>query len=171
MSYLKGILVTKYKRVNIGVSDTTIPNSGDLSKLDLDSINKSIDDLNYILTKPTGVITWGVDQFMVDSDPEGSLCKDENDNELADIPNSTMLNLLTEIKNFKEQYQNSGTLKNIVGQAFNIIKSDPNNHKRFPNSDFHFATTIDNIYITLILEQNDLNLTGSEYVTQLDTNF
>src|SRR5262245_39487470 len=103
MSYLKGILVTKYKDVNIGVGDSTIPNSEWLSRLSLDSINKSIANLNYIASQPTGVITWGVDQFMVDSDPEGSLCKDEYDVELADVSNTTMLALLTEIKNLKEQ--------------------------------------------------------------------
>ncbi|MBS7253507.1 hypothetical protein [Flavobacterium branchiicola] len=171
MSYLKGLVIDKYKSVDLGIDDTTISNSGYLSDLSLDSINKAITNLNYIITQTTGVITWGVDRFMVDSDPEGSLCKDENDIELADVPNSVMINLLLEIKNFKTQYQNTTNLKNIVGQAFTIIKSNPNAYKRFPNSDFHFATTINDVYITLILEQNDLNLTESLYINQLNTNF
>jgi hypothetical protein len=159
------------REVEIIIANQTIKNSSYLSDLNLDSINKSITDLNYIITQKNGIITWGVEQFMVDSDSERSLCKDENNTELADIPNNIMINLLTEIKSFKEQYQNAVNLKRIVGQGFNAIKVNSINYKRYPNSDFHFAITINDIFITLVLEPNDFNLTENIYLSQLNINF
>lgn len=172
MSYLKGLVVDKYKSVDLGVVDTTISNSSHLSDFDLDSISKIVLDLNNVISNPNGALLWGQEQIMIDSDPINSKCEDEMNGEiLPDVQTSSLLNLMIEIKNFKAQYQNPTNLRNIVGQAFTNIKSNPNNYKRFPNSDFYFATTINAIYITLVLEPEDLNLTEREYVNQLNTNF
>jgi len=78
---------------------------------------------------------------------------------------------MSEIKSFKEYYQIPANIKNIIGQAFEVIKSNPQSYKRWPNSNVDFCTTIKNIFISLVLTSHDLNLSKSEYLNQLKTNF
>jgi len=172
MSYSKAIVVQYRRDINLEVADSAIPNSSYLSDFDLSSINEIIDELNEIINNPNGALIWGQEQIMIDSDPMNSKCTDEiNGKNLSNVLTSSLLNLMIEIKNFKVQYQNSNNLKSIIGQAFEIIKSNPNNYKRWPTSDTDFSTTLNNIYISLVLTHDDLNLSKDEYINQLKTDF
>lgn len=172
MSYTKAIVIQYQRTVNIGVADEKIPNSGFLSDLDLNSINEIIIELNEVISNPNGALIWGQEQIMIDSGQINSKCVDQiNNTILPDIPTISFLNLMIENKKFKEQYQNSINLKNIIEQAFTNIKSNPNNYKRWSNSNSDFSTTINNVFISLVLKPKDFNLSKSEYVNQLRINF
>ncbi|KRD06316.1 hypothetical protein ASE21_19285 [Flavobacterium sp. Root901] len=172
MSYSKAIVVQYRRNINIGVVDTTISNSHSLSDLDLGSINQIIGTLTEVISNPNGAFIWGSEQIVIDSDSINSKITDEiNGVTLSNTSTISLLNLMVEIKNFKEQYQIPSNLKNIIGQAFETIKSNPHNYKRWPTSDTDFSTTIDNVYVSLVLTSDDLNLPKNEYLNQLKTNF
>jgi hypothetical protein len=174
MSYLNFISTQgklgQFRTVSASVYDSSIQNSEYLNDFSLNSINKIIIDLNNVINSPNGALLWGHEQMSIDSNPLLSKCFDETRNKsLPDVPTQNLLNLMIQIKKFKTQYhQNSENLKNIIKQAFSSIKSNPNNYKKYPNSDIRFAITIDNIYLTLVLEPNDLNLTDDDFLSQLD---
>jgi len=175
MSYLKFISIQsklgEYRAVYLSVTDSSIQNSGYLNDLSLNSINRNIIDLNLVINTPNGALLWGQEQISIDSDSLLSKCFDETkDKTLPDVYTQDLLNLMIEIKNFKTQYNENPTiLKSIIGQAFSSIKSNPNNYQKNPNSNIRFAITIDNIYLTLVLEPGDFNMSESEYLIQLDT--
>lgn len=174
MSYLKSISIQNklgnYRTVYASLTDSTIQNSGYLNDFSLNSIKKIIIDLNSLINTPNGALLWGQEQISIDSDPLLSKCFDEMQGKaLPDVSTQDLLNLMTEIKNFKTQYlENPIMIKSIIAQAFSSIKSNPNNYQKHPNSNLRFAITIDGIYITLVLEPSDFNMTESEYLIQLD---
>lgn len=173
----KGIVVltkspNNKRSVNLGVDYNEILNSEYLSDFDLDSIIDIITELTQVVNGSLDSMYWGQEQIMIGSEQVNSDCFDDMNNEnLGSVSTQALLNLMIEIRDFKQFYQNPNNLKNIVGQAFNTIKSNPNNYKRFPNSDFHFIVTINDIYITLILDPEDFNLSQNEYTNQLQTIF
>lgn len=177
MIAIKGIVVltkspNNKRSVNLGVDYNEILNSEYLSDFSLDSIIKIITELTQVVNGTLDSMYWGQEQIMIDSEQVNSDCFDDTNNEnLGSVSTQALLNLMIEIRDFKQHYQNSNNLKNLVGQAFNAIKSDPNNYKRFPNSDFHFIVIINDIYITLILNPEDFNLSQNEYTNQLQTIF
>ncbi|MCD0475069.1 hypothetical protein LPB87_11760 [Flavobacterium sp. EDS] len=172
MTYSKGIVVQSRRSVNIGVSDDEIPNSSYLSDFDLSSVNEIVFDLKELVKSDGGGFIWGQEYIMIDSTPEISFCENDLDKEaLPDIPTISLLNLMIEIQKMKTEYQNPDNLKKIIGEVFTIVKSDPDNHRRWPESDKSFAVTIDGIYITLALMPEDFYLTVEDYVNQLQTNF
>lgn len=176
MSYLKFISTQsklgQNRTITTSLSDPSIQNSEYLNDISLNSINRIIIDLNRIINTPNGALLWGQERISIDSDSILSKCFDEIENKpLPDVPTQYLLNLMTQIKNFKTHYyENPTDLKNIIGKAFSLIKSNPNNYKRYPNSNIRFAITIDDIYISLVLEPNDFNLSESDFLSQLDTN-
>lgn len=170
MSYTKSIIVQGLRidrSVSTEVSLSNIPDTGYLSSLDINTIESIISDLNWIITQSTGVITWGVENFMVDSDSQGSLCRDLDDVEIADIPTNTIRDLMIEVKNFKQQYQNTINLKNIIVQAFDSIKSNRNQYKRWTSSNLHYMININGINVFMTLESNDFNLSSNQYADQI----
>jgi hypothetical protein len=172
MSYTKAIVIQHGRTINMEVADTEIPNSGYLSDLDLHSINQIVTDLDEVINNPNGALIWGQMQIMIDSDPINSKCVDEMNNEiLPDISTISFLNLMIENKSFKEHYQNNNNLKNIIGQAFTAIKANPNNFRRWSTSNEDFSITLNEIFVSLVLAPEDFNLSETEYVNQLKTNF
>ena len=163
---------TQNRDVELIIANSIIKNSSNLSDFDLDSIIKIITELTQVVNGTLDSMYWGQEQIMIDSEKVNSVCfYDTNNENLGSVSTQALLKLMIEIRDFKQHYQNSNNLKNVVGQAFNAIKSDPNNYKRFPNSDFHFIVTINDIYITLILNPEDFNLSQNEYTNQLQTIF
>ncbi|MDR7209661.1 hypothetical protein [Flavobacterium piscis] len=179
MKYLKGIVVQSPSRgnkiqrdVNIGVVDSMIANSSYLSDFDLNSVKKIVFDLKELVKSDEGGFIWGQEYIMIDSAPEISFCENDLDKEaLPDVPTISLLNLMIEIQKIKEKYQNVVNLKNIVGKAFNIIKSNPDQNRRSHYSNIGFSVTIDDVYVTLVLLQKDFELTENEFVNQLNTDF
>jgi hypothetical protein len=172
MSYTKAIAIQHGGTINMGVADTEILNSEYLSDFDLHSINQIVTDLDEVINNPNGALIWGQMQIMIDSDPINSKCADQMSNEiLPDVLTISFLNLMMENKKFKEHYQNHTNLKDIIGQAFTTIKANPNNFKRWPTSNIVFSITLNEIFVSLVLVPEDFNLTETEYVNQLKTNF
>ncbi|KIX22045.1 hypothetical protein SY27_05085 [Flavobacterium sp. 316] len=170
MTISKSILISKKyvtRGAKISLGYIEVPNTSFLSELSTNSIDKIINDLNWILSQPTGVITWGVDRCMVDSDFEGSLCTDYDGIEVGDIPTNLMKDLMEEIKSFKHEYEDLTNLRSLITQAFSDIKLNPNNYKMLSNSEYYYSIVKNDIYITLILTQEDLNLSSVQYVNQI----
>lgn len=177
MTTSKGILVLKKhpnhdREVRIDLGSNEILNSGFLSDFDLDSIIDIIAELTQVVNGTLDSMYWGQEQIMIGSEQLTSDCFDEMNNEnLGSVSTQELLNLMIQIRDFKQLYQNPYNLKNLVGQAFNTIKSSPNNYKTAPHSDFYYSITISDIYISLVLESGDFNLSESDYTNQLQTNF
>ncbi|UUF15229.1 MULTISPECIES: hypothetical protein [Flavobacterium] len=179
MSYSKRIAVLSLRRgikpqrdVIIGVADSAIINSSYLSDFNLSSINKIVIKLEELVRSDGGGFIWGQEYIMIDSSPEISFCENDLDKEtLPDVPTISLLKLMIEIQKIKTEYQNPDNLKKIIGQVFAIIKSDPDNHRRWTESDTDFAVTINDVYIVLVLVSEDFDLTVEEYVSQLQTTF
>jgi hypothetical protein len=173
MAYYKGIVVTIRHGVNprraiLNLGDSDIPNSVFLSYLNLNEVQSRIDELTEVIANPNGGLYWGQPQITISSDPEMSDCFNEMDQvPLPSVPTQDLLNLMVEIKNFKQVYEDPDHLNDIVGQAFTAIKSNPNSHKKYPNSDDFFQAIINGMEIILTLAPGDFNLTESEYVSQL----
>lgn len=168
MAYSKGIAVQYRRGVNIGIFDDEISNSSYLSDFDLSSINELITELTELVESEDGGMIWGQEQIMIDSSPEISFCKDEMHREnLGKVPTRSLLNLMIEIQKLKTEYQNPDNLKKKIGEAFAIIKSDPDNHKRWLESNIDFMVIINDIYISLVLMPKDFELTVEEYTNQL----
>jgi hypothetical protein len=176
MSYSKNISVSaknSLKRtIDISLGRYDIVNSGFLSDFSLDSIEEIIEELTKVINGTLENFYWGQEQIMIESYQNSSMCYNEMEQKsLPNVSTIDLLNLMNQIKTFKEQYENPINLKSIVGQAFNTIKGNPNNFKLNPNSEYFFQITLNEILILLTLESNDFNLTETEYVNQLQTNF
>ena len=171
MSYKKTIIVQSRRDVDMGIIDDQLQNSGYLSNFNLRSINKIISDINDVINGLKEEIYWGQNEIMIITDKDFSTCTYENGEQSPDLPTSTILNLMSEIKIFKEHFQNPINLKNIIDQAFTIIKSNPNAHKRWTTSDTVFSIVIREVSISLVLSPTDLELSNNEYLNQLHTNF
>lgn len=178
MSYLKGIAVGKKRPDNkrsiyIGVDDTSIPDGHHLSELDIDSVIEIIADLNNLINSnnPSDYLDWGVDLFLVSSYPTISTCvNDLQGVDLGSFPTTSLLNLMIQIKQFKETYQIVSNLNAIVGDAFTSIKNNPQNYIRYEDTNFYWID-INDVKITLTLLPDDFNLSETQYVSQLEPNF
>lgn len=174
MSYLKSIIVQSSsldRAVSVGVYDSNIPESGSLSELTLYNINEALNELNFIIAQTDGAVVWGVEQFQVESEPALSVCRDYDEEVIAEVPTVSLKNLMLEVKSFKEYCQQSDNYKTILGQAFSTIKSNPSQYKRWAESDVDFGITINNVFIGLVLESSDFNLTETQFINQLNANF
>ena len=81
-----------------------------------------------------------------------------------------LLNLMIQIRDFKQEYQQENNLKNIIGQAFNQIKSNPQSYKKWSHL-IYYEVLVNNITVTLQLEPEDFNLSSIDYVNQINLNF
>lgn len=147
--------------------------TGHLSDLDLDSIIKIIDKLTLLVnsTNPNDYYYWGVDLCMIMSTKSISECRDEmNDEDYNDIPTQTLLDLMIELRNHKQQYQNINNLNTIIGQAFTQIKNNPLGTKKWAHGTY-YEVEINGVFVSLNLSDDDLNLDVNVYVSQLDTSF
>ncbi|WP_026715316.1 hypothetical protein [Flavobacterium daejeonense] len=175
MSYPKFIAVRRktqtYRYVEVGVYDSSIPESGNLSELTLYYIDDAINQLNFILTQPDDAVLWGVEQFHVESEPIMSVCLDFNEEVIAEVSTVDLKNLMLEVKNFKEYCQQSDNYKTIIGQAFSAIKSNPSQYRRWPESDLHYITNINDVSVSIAIEPSDLDLTTEAFINQLNIIF
>ena len=167
MAYIKFIAIHHYD-VSVGVVDTEISNSTYLSEFDIDSYEELICALKEVINNENEGMLWGQDKIMIDSRPEISYCFNEIEQEkLPDVFTQDLLNLILQIRGFKELYSNPENLKKIVGQAFTMIKSNTAAYKLFTNSTAHFRITIDGVQITLTLLPEAFDLTESEYTEKI----
>jgi hypothetical protein len=174
MSYLKSIIVQSSfldRAVSVGVHDSNIPESGNLSELTLPYIDEAISKLNFILGRPTGTVRWGVEQFTVESDSSISGCEDLDGNEIAEVSTLSLKNLMLEVKSLKEYCHQADNYKTIIAQAFSAIKINPSQYKRWSESDVDFGITINNVFVSLVLESSDFTLTETAFINQLNVNF
>jgi hypothetical protein len=176
MSFIKIINVytnnNLNRRVDIIIGTPNLENCGHLSDFSLDSIEEIIEELTKVINGTLENFYWGQEQIMIESYQNSSMCYNEMEQKsLPNVSTIDLLNLMNQIKTFKEQYENPINLKSIVGQAFNTIKGNPNNYKKYNNSIYHFTILLEDISITLVLEPNDFNLSNIEYINQLQTNF
>jgi len=104
---------------------------------------------------------------MIDSESLTSYCFDEmNDTSLPNVNTQELLNLMIEIKDFKTAYGQPANLSNIISQAFNQIKSNPQSYKKWSHL-IYYEVIINNVTVALQLESEDFNLSASQYVNQL----
>lgn len=139
-----------------------------MSDFNITSFTKLINDLTGVVNNPDDYLYWGQVQIMINSGHLVSTCFNEFDQEsLPSVPTQDLLDFVIEAKNFKEFYVNLNNLKDLVGQAFNTIKSNPTAYKAFSNSNVDFSVTINDVVILLTLSEQDFNLSQSQYVNQL----
>lgn len=156
-----------YRNVILDLGYGEIKNSGFLSDFDLDSIVEIIEELTKVINGTLDGYSWGQDQIMIDSEKVSSYCFNELDNiALPDVPTQDLLNLMIEVKNFKTEYENPVVLNNIISQAFNQIKSNPQSYKKWSHL-IYYEVIINNITVALQLELEDFNLSASQFVNQL----
>lgn len=151
----------------ISVSSSSIKNSGFLSDFDLDSITEIITELTKVINGTLESFYWGQEQIMIDSESLTSYCFDEmNNTSLPNVNTQELLNLMIEIKDFKTAYGQPANLSNIITQAFNQIRSNPQSYKKWSHL-IYYEVIINNITVALQLESEDFNLSASQYVNQL----
>jgi len=174
MIYEYQILVTKYsinRAVMIGVSTSDLNQASALSDMNLSHITETLGELNAVIAGQLDYLNWGTDLFYVSSDTTISRYGDFDKVERYEVSTLGLRDFLIELKNFKEQCYAGDYYKTIIGQAFTAIKANPLQYKRWPTSDIYYLITLNNITFTLVLEPNDFNLTESQYVAQLKSEF
>lgn len=156
-----------YRNVIINLGYGEIKNSGFLSDFDLDSITEIIIELTKVINGTLESFYWGQEQIMIDSESLTSYCFDEmNDTSLPNVNTQELLNLMIEIKDFKTAYGQPANLSNIISQAFNQIKSNPQSYKKWSHL-IYYEVIINNVTVALQLESEDFNCNASQYVNQL----
>ena len=171
-------IIVYYKRQNntkrnvlVGVSSSLIKNSGNLSDFSLSSVNEVILELTKVVNGTLEDFYWGQLPIMIESTQQNSECYDEINNEyLGNVKTQDLLNLMIQIRDFKQEYQQEINLKNIIGQAFNQIKSNPQSYKKWSHL-IYYEVLVNNITVTLQLEPEDFNLSSIDYVNQINLNF
>lgn len=171
-------IIVYYKRQNntkrnvlVGVSSSLIKNSGNLSDFSLSSVNEVILELTKVVNGTLEDFYWGQLPIMIESTQQNSECYDEINNEyLGNVKTQDLLNLMIQIRDFKQEYQQEINLKNIIGQAFNQIKSNPQSYKKRSHL-IYYEMLVNNITVTLQLEPEDFNLSSNDYVNQINLNF
>ncbi len=171
-------IIVYYKRQNntkrnvlVGVSSSLIKNSGNLSDFSLSSVNEVILELTKVVNGTLEDFYWGQLPIMIESTQQNSECYDEINNEyLGNVKTQDLLNLMIQIRDFKQEYQQEINLKNIIGQAFNQIKSNPQSYKKWSHL-IYYEMLVNNITVTLQLEPEDFNLSSNDYVNQINLNF
>ena len=164
-------IIVYYKRQNntkrnvlVGVSSSLIKNSGNLSDFSLSSVNEVILELTKVVNGTLEDFYWGQLPIMIESTQQNSECYDEINNEyLGNVKTQDLLNLMIQIRDFKQEYQQEINLKNIIGQAFNQIKSNPQSYKKWSHL-IYYEMLVNNITVTLQLEPEDFNLSSNDYV-------
>ena len=89
---------------------------------------------------------------------------------MGSVKTQELLDFMIQIRNFKQEYQEQNNLKNIVSQAFIKIKSNPQSYKKW-NHLIYYDVAINDILVSLQLEDVDFNLSSNDYVNQLNMNF
>jgi hypothetical protein len=174
MIYEYQILVTNNsinRAVMIGVSTSDLDQASALSDMSLSHITETLGELNTVIAGQLDYLDWGTELFYVSSNATISRYGDFDKVERYEVPTSGLRDFLIELKKFKEQCRAGDYYETIIGQAFTAINANPLQYKRWPTSDIYYLITLNNITVTLVLEPNDFNLTESQYVAQLKSEF
>jgi len=170
------VILKKYpdhnREVNLIVTDLSMPGSGSLSELELDSVNEIVSELTTLISSndPGSYYEWGVDLFSVLSGPVTSSCRNEAEGtELPDVSTRSLLDLMKELQHFKEQYRNMATLQAVAEQAFAQIKTSPSGYRKWPDASY-YEISVGDITVSLNLSDDDLKLTIAGFLDQLGGN-
>ncbi|MEZ0006861.1 cysteinyl-tRNA synthetase [Flavobacterium sp. 28YEA47A] len=175
MNLIKSITVYKKfpnlkREVRLRLYDANYSNSGDLSELELDSISEIIEELETLVNQnnPKNYVEWGVDLFSVLSYPQVSKCKNSiEDINFEDVSTLSLLHFLKELELFKKKCSESEILKDSVGKAFQIIKNNPSDFKKWEDG-YYYEIQIDDVVINLNLSKEDFDYSIQEYLDQIE---
>lgn len=178
MNFTEGIVVANkfpnHKRevsVYFSDSDNTDPNRG-LSGLDIDYLEEIVSVLEKLVSQndPDEYYQWGADLFSVISNCQISKCRNAIwDEEFKDINTGSLLLFVRALEKFKRKYSVSDVLKSIVGKAFETIKNNPSYFKVIEHGSY-YETQIDQLFVSLNLSEEDLKLSVSEYLDDINEN-
>lgn len=175
MNLIKSITVYKKfpnlkREVRLRLYDAAYANSSDLSELDLDSISELIEELETLANQnnPENYIEWGVDLFSVLSYPQVSKCRNSiEDIDFEDVSTLYLLHFLNELETFKKKYSKSNILNNSIENAFQIIKNNPSDFKKWEDG-YYYEIEIGDVIINLNLSKEDFNYSIQEYLNQIE---
>lgn len=175
MNLIKSITVYKKfpnlkREVRLRLYDATYTSSGDLSELELDSISELIEELETLVNQNNSenYVEWGVDLFSVLSYSQVSICRNNiEDINFEDISTLSLLHFLKELETFKRKYSKSDILEDSIGKAFQIIKNNPSDFKKWEDG-YYYEIQIDDVIINLNLSKEDFDYSIQEYLNQIE---
>lgn len=171
---MKRIVVAKKypnhnREVRFYVGGDFYPEATVLSELDSDSVLKVIDHLTALVgsNNPDSYYEWGVDQFSVVSRAVTSSCRNDSEGTaLPEVPTAFLLELMVEIRDFKQEYEDTVVLQDILHRAFAGIKADP---LQYRTDTGYYDIQIEGVAISLQLSDSDFELMEGAFLNQLAT--
>lgn len=175
MNLKKSIIVlnkfpNQKRETRVYLVDSTYTESLDLSELDLDYLQEIIHKLEILINQNDSneYFDWGADLFSVISNCQISKCRNDIEGiELENINTVSLLFFVRELEKFKRKYSKPGVLKNIIGKAFEMIKNNPSDFKKWDHGS-HYETQIDDVLIDLNLSEIDFESSVLEFLNDIN---